>query len=296
MSFWLFRTSKNSYRANDALEDLGKLSWDVPRNSKYGPISTGDRACLFENGAAGGIYGVVEVVARSEDREMPPEELEYVANMDQFSSIGYRVIVAPITNLSLQLPVSYLKEDTFLSRLPVFSEKGFSKQANILPLEEDQYREILRSFSDNSAARQHDEDIDHDIPTDDHRQFVSRLSPVRPGQATFRQMLLSAYQGRCAVTGCDVKTALEASHLVNYVGPRSDRIDNGLLLRVDLHRLFDAHLISIDPDSWRVRISPAISGSLYGKWEGQSVRVPERDDQKPSKEKLKEHLLKTIGE
>ncbi|MBX3489666.1 MAG: HNH endonuclease [Parvibaculum sp.] len=297
MSFWLFRTSIEKYRVRDALEDLGKLTWDVWRNSeKFGPISVGDYACLFESGTNGGIYGIVEVTDSAKDRAMSSVEREYITDINKFKPTDYRVIVAPTTNLSLQLPVSHLKEDAFLSLLPVFAEMGFSKQANIFPLKEDQYREILRSFSDNSATRQHDEDIDHDIPTDDHRRFANRRTPVRPGQPAFRRMILEAYRHRCAITNCDVKTALEASHIGKYFGPRSDRIYNGVLLRVDLHRLFDAHLISIDPDSWKVRISPAISHSTYAKWEGHPFRVPERDDQKPNKKELKEHLLKTIGE
>jgi hypothetical protein len=292
MSFWLFHTSAKKYRVHDALEDLDELTWDVWRDSKkFGPISVGDRACLFESGSNGGIYGIVEVTEGADDRSMPLAEYEYVTDINKFKPTSYRVIVRPLTQLSLKLSRDWIEKDPVLSGLPVFR----NPVQVIFSLDERLWNAVLSKFSGELSNRSSPADR-LPIPTDDHRQFVSRLSPVRPGQATFRQMLLAAYQGRCAITGCDVKTALEASHLVNYVGPRSDRIDNGLLLRVDLHRLFDAHLLSIDPDSWRVRISPAISGSLYGKWEGQSVRVPERDDQKPSKEKLKEHLLKTIGE
>ncbi|MEX0839452.1 MAG: HNH endonuclease [Parvibaculum sp.] len=296
MSYWLFRTNSAHYRAHDALVDLGRLSWNVWRRSKpYGPISIGDKACLLETGPSGGVYGIVEVVEAAEDREMPPEELEYISDVGQFKSIDHRVIVAPITHLSLLLPTSQIKNDAVFSTLPVFAEAGFPKPASIFPLNEELYNEVLAVFSKSRLSRPQGKSNSEDIPTDDHRQFADRRIPVRSGQPAFRRMILDAYRHRCAITNCDVRTALEASHIVNYAGLRSDRIDNGILLRIDLHRLFDSHLISIDPDSWKVRISPAIAHSAYAKWEGHPFRTPEQQNKMPSAKELKKHLSRTIG-
>jgi hypothetical protein len=56
-----------------------------------------------------------------------------------------------------------------------------------------------------------------------------------------------SYQGRCAVTSCDAGAALEGAHLRPYRGPESNDVTNGLLLRADIHTLFDLRLLAPDP-------------------------------------------------
>ena len=81
----------------------------------------------------------------------------------------------------------------------------------------------------------------------DQRQRTTQEVVARLGQGRFRDMLLSAYGGKCAVTGCSIPEVLEAAHIIPYSGDPSDHVCNGLLLRSDIHMLFDAHLIAIDP-------------------------------------------------
>jgi hypothetical protein len=86
-------------------------------------------------------------------------------------------------------------------------------------------------------------------PEDDYdaRLRVVRQIVARQGQFAFRSALLEAYQGRCAVTGCDATAALEAAHLRPYRGPDSNTVTNGLLLRADIHTLLDLRLLAPDP-------------------------------------------------
>ena len=94
-------------------------------------------------------------------------------------------------------------------------------------------------------------------------RVVSTRKP-RPGQQAFRQALLEAYEGRCVVTGCDVAAALEAAHIVPHTGqPELDTLENGLLLRRDLHSLFDALLWTIDPAALRIVLAPTLQQSSY---------------------------------
>lgn len=65
----------------------------------------------------------------------------------------------------------------------------------------------------------------------------------RPRQDAFRQALLLAYEGRCALTGCDAEPALEAAHVADWRS--GNDVGAGLLLRADLHKLFDAGLLVI---------------------------------------------------
>lgn len=88
-------------------------------------------------------------------------------------------------------------------------------------------------------------------PKDSKDQRVRAIAEVvrRRGQAKFRKRLLDAYSNTCAVTGCDAVEALEAAHITPYLGEETNHPQNGLLLRADIHSLFDLGLISIDPET-----------------------------------------------
>jgi hypothetical protein len=76
---------------------------------------------------------------------------------------------------------------------------------------------------------------------------VRREIRERSGQLRFRSTLLFAYSGKCCISNCAVTEALEGAHIDPFSGNLSDHPQNGLLLRRDLHALFDANLLAIDP-------------------------------------------------
>lgn len=76
------------------------------------------------------------------------------------------------------------------------------------------------------------------------RQWVERIS--RPGQSDFRRALISR-DGVCALTGFSVLHSLEAAHVMPVRADGLDTVSNGILLRADLHKLFDANLLAINP-------------------------------------------------
>lgn len=87
----------------------------------------------------------------------------------------------------------------------------------------------------------------------------------RPNSEEFRANLLTQYSGSCAITGTQLSNVVEAAHVVPYFGPSSDVLQNGLPMRVDLHRAFDAGLFDLEIDndgnvfvSW---VSKAMKGS-----------------------------------
>lgn len=95
---------------------------------------------------------------------------------------------------------------------------------------------------------------------------------VRPVQGQFRDALFDVYGGRCVLTRCSVPQALEAAHVLPHNGdPVRDRSDNGLLLRRDLHTMFDAMLWSIDPDSNKVALSKCLTDRSYSGIDGKMV-------------------------
>jgi len=119
------------------------------------------------------------------------------------------------------------------------------------------------------------------------------LVETRPGQATFRMDVEKAYAYRCAVTGERTRPALEAAHIVPWHEARLHDVRNGLLLRSDIHNLFDAGYVTIDSDM-RFTVSPAIraefeNGRDYYALDGTTIRVPADNEQWPLEENLEWH-------
>lgn len=115
----------------------------------------------------------------------------------------------------------------------------------------------------------------------DGREYDRRAILRRQGQPAFRLALLRAYDGKCAVTGCDVAAVLQAAHIIPYRGAATDRVENGLLLRADIHDLFDLGKLDFD-DEWRVRLHDDLRDSLYEELEGRALRMPREARQRPS--------------
>jgi putative restriction endonuclease len=83
---------------------------------------------------------------------------------------------------------------------------------------------------------------------------------------------------------------LEAAHIQPYQGPRSNHVQNGILLRADFHRLYDTGYLTVTPD-YRLEVSHNLredfeNGIYYYGLRGTNVRVPDLDQHKPSQEAL----------
>lgn len=109
----------------------------------------------------------------------------------------------------------------------------------------------------------------------------------RQGQYQFRQDLLKAYNHHCAITGCDAVEALEAAHIIPYIETENNHPSNGLLLRADIHTLFDLNLITINPGTMTVQISPSLGQSYYKEFHGKLLQLPINPANWPKVEYLK---------
>lgn len=96
----------------------------------------------------------------------------------------------------------------------------------------------------------------------DGRKKVLSLVRLRQGQSSFRRKLLKAYDSKCAVTGCAITAILEAAHIVPYRGAETNNVTNGLLLRSDIHTLFDLGLITFGDDG-SVHLCGSVQASEY---------------------------------
>jgi hypothetical protein len=121
------------------------------------------------------------------------------------------------------------------------------------------------------------------------RLKVSRQIALRRGQRDFRSRLLTAYDSRCAVTECGIVDILEAAHIVPYSGSETNHTSNGLLLRADIHTLFDLGLITIEPSNYTIMISEALVGTEYEVLHGKTIRMPGNQSDWPSVLALRYH-------
>lgn len=145
------------------------------------------------------------------------------------------------------------------------------------------------------AAARYDEEADPSVfdplNLSDERKRALREVVVREGRGSFRETVFKAYQGRCAVTGSNVSQTLEAAHIRPYRGPRSNFAANGLLLRADLHRLWDTGLIAVDESSFQVLLADRLMTTDYAPLAGRRVRIPVAASQVPAPESLRQQRL-----
>ncbi len=121
------------------------------------------------------------------------------------------------------------------------------------------------------------------------------LTRSRLGQGAFKVLVSEAYGRRCAITGESTFPVLEAAHIQAYGEGGPHRISNGMLLRSDFHKLFDAGLVTVTPEL-RIRVSDQIkdkyfNGKAYYRLHDQLLAVmPERVIDQPDPAFLKWHL------
>ncbi len=124
---------------------------------------------------------------------------------------------------------------------------------------------------------------------------VERLAKVRIGQGIFRAEVISAYGRACAVTQEHSLPVVEAAHIVPFAERGVHEVTNGLALRSDLHRLFDAHYITFDEEhrlvvSRRLREEYSNGKAYYQLQEqGAALRIPDRVDLRPDRAFLDVH-------
>ena len=119
------------------------------------------------------------------------------------------------------------------------------------------------------------------------------LMQPRLGQGSFRVLVTDIYQRHCAVTGEKALPVLDAAHVRGVADGGTHRIDNGLLLRTDVHRLFDKGYVTVTPD-YRVRVSRRLktdfdNGEPYYPFHEQEIWLPSEPRNRPNREFLEWH-------
>ena len=126
------------------------------------------------------------------------------------------------------------------------------------------------------------------------RRYALREVKQRLHQASFREAVISAYNGRCALSGLPEQLLLDAAHIIADMDERLGQpvVPNGIPLSKIHHAAFDAHLIGIDPD-YRIHVSDRLLSRkdgpllevLKGLDQGQ-IHLPARLKDRPDRDRL----------
>lgn len=119
-----------------------------------------------------------------------------------------------------------------------------------------------------------------------------RVMP-RLGQGAFRAVVIETYKRACAVSGEHSLPVLEAAHIRPYSGDGTHTVNNGLLLRSDIHRLFDLGYVTVTPD-YTFKVGDRLreefnNGRAYYGLNGQKIHLPNDTQRYPDREALDWH-------
>ena len=123
------------------------------------------------------------------------------------------------------------------------------------------------------------------IPTgDDMRERIARQLAARRGQPEFRGKAIVRYGPQCLVSGCTLLEIVEAAHIMPYRSQNDNHPENALLLRSDLHTMFNLDLLGIHPERLTVKLHPHAVAAGYALFDG--VRLACHDGSRPSQQAL----------
>lgn len=287
-NYWAFQANPRIYDIERAVMDLPYDTWTTKRSD----VRVGDRALIWKSGGGTSLRGIVALA----------EVLDDPAPLDPDSTYW---IGASVRKRELRVPIRYVLPEgcplwvTEHTRHVLETLSVSKAQGTVFRVTPEQWQAVLALIGGwpDSVEAELDE-IAASLPDDlaletdtapDARRRIMRSVVVRRGQPAFRNALMEAYGGACAISGCTVRAVLEAAHILPYRGPHTNEVSNGLLLRADLHTLFDLGLISIDPETFRVLVAPSMDESEYASLTGRRLRMPDRPEWRPNPAALEAH-------
>jgi hypothetical protein len=283
---WLFQYDPAYYDLLEYVRDHG-LCDDWQASQRQSDMRVGQRVYFLRTG---GPLAALVAVGRIVSPVYPDSE-----SAEQSSQGSQRQRVDVLYEARVEPPLTrqehFRSDATLTTYVPVY--RGQQGTNFVLPPEvarrlENLVRDRLTPFE--VVAPELTDLGAPDVPTHlDARTRVLAAVVRRQGQPEFRQRLIEAYAGRCAVTDCDAVDALEAAHIAPYLGPRTNDVTNGLLLRADIHTLFDLGLLGVDTRTMAVVLAPSLAHTVYGDLAGQALRLPRIAMLHPSKPALDEH-------
>jgi len=150
--------------------------------------------------------------------------------------------------------------------------------------------------SNPSFIRGTNEELAYKISEAELQEWKVSQQNVREGQTRFRNIMLPFYGNKCAVTGHDVEADLQVAHICAYRGAQTNVVPNAMLLRSDIHVLFDGGHLGVNPNDYTVILSERAKQSpKYAEFNLRKIHLPIRTANYPMKELLQAHLDSWAG-
>lgn len=190
----------------------------------------------------------------------------------------------------------------------VLTQPFFWPESQWIPVPESWSKNIVtfkRYSTDDPDGRRLWEAVQNDSPIrtgfaeEQARYGEPTLIRPRLGQGAFRLLVTDKYSRRCAVTEERTLPALDAAHIKPFAEGGSHDASNGILLRKDVHSLFDANYATVSPDL-RFEVSKRIkeefeNGRHYYALHGKQVAVPFEHEFQPDREAIEWHNSRFLG-
>ena len=317
-SYWALKSvsdEEQSYKSNDGYADEFKIKYvydDFVPNHKQ--ISTGDIVAIVNKKEVLGLAKISRIILYNSTRDRRRCPVCGNTNYEERKTMlpKYRCndghkFEEPTSEIVDVVRYEAFYGNTFIlpkKEVPVnelrpYFHKNYNRNMSMQSLSESFFKDYFKteiqqlkselSYPDAEDSENYLSEIlsDDYVPTEnDERAKVYKSIIQRRGQKKFRDAVREMYGNKCVITGCEILDILEAAHINPYKGEKDNHATNGLLLRADIHTLFDLDLIGIEPNELRIHLSENIKQDGYQVLENKLIRVLS-NDKTPSKEALK---------
>ena len=204
--------------------------------------------------------------------------------VDEQTLVGFKILVDPV----------FLDEEHWIDLPADWSQNIITRKSyNSISMEGERLLTFYRSHQSSAFRDSKFDDFgfsDHPVPA----YTMGQPQKVRSGQARFKFALLDAYEARCAVTGSSVEAFLEAAHIIPFSESMDNSVNNGILLRCDIHTLFDRGLLNIN-GNYLVELSDKFfelypDDIIYRGLHGQKISLPKKASWHPSLNNLAKRI------
>jgi putative restriction endonuclease len=299
-NLWVLKTVEEADRALQTVDHYDdKLSSIYNYDSKvanFKQIKSGDKIILIDKEKILG-FAEIETITESTGekiiRKCPicgsstidlrkTKAPKYRCNKgDTFAKPDEKVV--EVRQFSAHYPNSFQKateSKVLLNELRPYYKKGYNQNMSMQLLDSEaleifteakplhKSNSVILSPYDASEDESEDSYNKHDR---DERLIVHRQIKERRGQQKFRSALFDRYSAICMISGCQIMDILEAAHINPYRGINDNHVANGIVLRADLHTLFDLNLIGIEPETLTIYFHPKIDDE-YGHFSGKTIK------------------------
>lgn len=292
---WVFvmkSDAERSWAANRGYDDHVGMYYSYDSNvGNCKQVSVGDLVVIREDDHVAG-WGFIEYI---EVAENSPKEITRCPNCRK-TNYSRRKTIFPANKCSV-CDFEFEDHQSLITQELVTAYRAYYANTwteAARPLHRKELESVIKSRDTFNAIRPLDReklpavlevisgrDVDLRVDIDDQQVGVILGGHVestvrrRRGQREFRFRLMERFGEICAFSGTQPPQVLEAAHINSFAETGKHELNGGLLLRRDFHSLFDAHLITVNPVSWRVEVAPRLkSFTSYGPLDGVDLHIP----------------------